>query len=395
MSASTLNGRNVPIKLWAPVHEVDSRVITQLKNVAALPWIAHHVAVMADVHAGRGATVGSVIAMRGAVAPAAVGVDIGCGMAAVETSLRARDLPDDLGRLRGEIEAAIPVGKHAHDEPVWRGLSAETRREGGALMDRFSELDANVGGLAGVASRQIGTLGGGNHFVEICLDAAGGVWVMLHSGSRRMGAALAEQHIEIARRLEHNQALMDRDLAVFLAGTRAFDSYRRDLYWAQDYARFNRDVMLELLARVLRRRWPAISFREAISCHHNYVAEERHFGEDLLVTRKGAIRARAGDLGVIPGSMGTKSFIVRGKGNADSFESASHGAGRRMSRTEARKRFSARDLRDQTEGVECRKDSGVIDEAPKAYKNIDQVMAAQTDLVEIVAELKQVLCVKG
>jgi tRNA-splicing ligase RtcB len=395
MSASTLNGRNVPIKLWAPLHEVDSRVIGQLKNVAALPWVAHHVAVMADVHAGRGATVGSVIAMRGAVAPAAVGVDIGCGMAAVETSLRARDLPDDLGQLRGEIEAAIPVGKHAHDEPVWRGLSAETRREGSALMERFSELDANVAGLAGPASRQIGTLGGGNHFVEICLDTAGGVWVMLHSGSRRMGAALAEQHIEIAQRLNHNQALQDRDLAVFLAGTRAFESYRRDLYWAQDYARFNREVMLALLARVLRRRWPAISFREAISCHHNYVAEERHFGEDLLVTRKGAIRARAGDLGIIPGSMGTKSFIVRGKGSADSFESASHGAGRRMSRTEARKRFSARDLRDQTEGVECRKDSGVIDEAPKAYKNIDQVMAAQTDLVEIVAELKQVLCVKG
>jgi tRNA-splicing ligase RtcB len=336
-----------------------------------------------------------VIAMRGAVAPAAVGVDIGCGMAAVETSLRARDLPDDLGRLRHEIERAIPVGKGAHDQPVWRELSAETRREGGALMDRFSELDANVGGLAATASRQIGSLGGGNHFVEICLDTTGGVWVMLHSGSRRMGAALAEQHIEIARRLNHNQALEDRDLAVFLAGTRAFDSYRRDLYWAQDYARFNRDVMLALLARVLRRRWPAVSFREAISCHHNYVAEERHFGEDLLVTRKGAIRARAGDLGIIPGSMGTKSFIVRGKGSADSFESASHGAGRRMSRTEARKRFSARDLRDQTEGVECRKDSGVIDEAPKAYKNIDQVMAAQTDLVEIVAELKQVLCVKG
>ena len=395
MSASTINGRNVPIKLWASVHEVDSRVITQLKNVAALPWVAHHVAVMADVHAGRGATVGSVIAMRGAVAPATVGVDIGCGMAAVETSLRASDLPDNLGRLRQEIEAAIPVGKHAHDGPVWRELSDETRREGSALMARFSELDANVGGLAGPASRQIGTLGGGNHFVEICLDTAGGVWLMLHSGSRRMGAALAEQHIEIARRLPHNQALEDRDLAVFLAGSRAFDGYRRDLYWAQDYARFNRQVMLALLQGVLRRRWPGIAFREAISCHHNYVAEERHFDEDLLITRKGAIRARAGDLGIIPGSMGTKSFIVRGLGNPHSFESASHGAGRRMSRGQARKRFTLRDLKDQTAGVECRKDPGVIDEAPKAYKNIDAVMKQQTDLVEIVAELKQIVCVKG
>ena len=395
MPFSTINGRNVPIKIWSPVHEIDSKVVAQLKNVASLPWVAHHVAVMPDVHLGRGATVGSVIALRGAIAPAAVGVDIGCGMAAVATSLKAKQLPDDLRPLREAIEAAIPVGMTAHDAPVWEELPDDGRRACGQLMQRFADLVPKVGDLAGRAACQLGTLGGGNHFIEVCLDTTDTVWLMLHSGSRRIGAALAQHHIETARRLKHNEALEDRDLAVFLAGTAAFDSYRRDLYWAQDYARFNREVMLALLADVMRRRWPQIEFREAISCHHNYVAEERHFGEDLLVTRKGAIRARAGDLGIIPGSMGTKSFIVRGKGNAESFESASHGAGRRMSRTEARKRFKVRDLREQTEGVECRKDPGVIDEAPKAYKDIDKVMTQQTDLVEIVAELKQVLCVKG
>ena len=395
MPFSTINGRNVPIKIWSPVHEIDSKVVAQLKNVASLPWVAHHVAVMPDVHLGRGATVGSVIALRGAIAPAAVGVDIGCGMAAVATSLKATQLPDDLRPLREAIEAAIPVGMTAHDAPVWEAMPDDRRHACGQLMQRFADLVPKVGDLAGRAACQLGTLGGGNHFIEVCLDATDTVWLMLHSGSRRIGAALAQHHIETARRLKHNEALEDRDLAVFLAGTAAFDSYRRDLYWAQDYARFNREVMLALLTEVLRRRWPQIEFREAISCHHNYVAEERHFGEDLLVTRKGAIRARAGDLGIIPGSMGTKSFIVRGKGNAESFESASHGAGRRMSRTEARKRFKVRDLREQTEGVECRKDPGVIDEAPKAYKDIDKVMTQQTDLVEIVAELKQVLCVKG
>jgi len=392
---STIKGRNVPIAVWAPLEEIDSRVVAQLKNVAALPWVAHHVAVMPDVHAGRGATVGSVIAMRGAVAPAAVGVDIGCGMAAVRTSLEARHLPDDLRALRGEIEAAIPVGMTAHDAPAWEGLPDDLRTTGALLMKRFGDLDGKVGDLAGRASCQLGTLGGGNHFIELCLDTTGAVWVILHSGSRRIGAALAQHHVEIARRLGHNEALEDRDLAVFLAGTAPFERYRRDLYWAQDYARFNREVMLALLADLLRRRWPDIELAPAISCHHNYVAEERHFGEELLVTRKGAIRAGAGDLGIIPGSMGTKSYIVRGKGSAQSFESASHGAGRRMSRTEARKRFKVRDLREQTEGVECRKDPGVIDETPKAYKSIDKVMAEQSDLVEIVAELKQVLCVKG
>jgi tRNA-splicing ligase RtcB (3'-phosphate/5'-hydroxy nucleic acid ligase) len=393
MPATTINGRNVPIRMWAPANEVDSKVIAQLKNVAALPWVAHHVAVMPDVHLGKGATVGSVIAMRGAVAPAAVGVDIGCGMAAVETSLKASDLPDDLRRLRLAIEAAIPVGRNAHDQPAWERAGDELRAAGQALMDRYAGLGAHV--HPGTVSAQIGTLGGGNHFIEVCLDSKDSVWLMLHSGSRHVGKELAEHHMRIAQRLRHNEALEDRELAVFLAGTPAFDAYRRDLFWAQEYARFNRETMLRLLAEIVRRFWPRVTMAEPISCHHNYVAEEVHYGDELLVTRKGAIRAGRGELGIIPGSMGTKSYIVRGLGNAASFESASHGAGRRMSRSEARRRFNLADLAEQTEGVECRKDSGVIDEAPKAYKNIDRVMEQQQDLVEIVAELKQIVCVKG
>ncbi|HMF43829.1 MAG TPA: RtcB family protein [Polyangia bacterium] len=393
MPSTTLKGRNVPIQLWAPLEEVDSQVITQLKNVAALPWVAHHVAVMPDVHLGKGATVGSVIAMQGAVAPAAVGVDIGCGMAAVKTSLTANDLPDDLRKLRLAIEDAIPVGRMSHASPAWRDAPDKLRDVGQSLLDRYAKLDGPVS--AGTVSSQMGTLGGGNHFIEVCLDTDDAVWLMLHSGSRNVGKVLAEHHIEIARRLKHNQALVDRDLAVFLAGTTVFDAYRRDLFWAQEYARFNRQMMLHLLEDVVRGFWPRVTFAEAISCHHNYVAEEVHFGDELLVTRKGAIRAGQGDMGIIPGSMGTKSYIVRGLGNPQSFESASHGAGRRMSRSQARKRFTVRDLQDQTRGVECRKDPGVIDEAPKAYKNIDSVMKQQQDLVEIVAELKQIVCVKG
>ena len=393
MPFNTLKGRNVPIQLWAPIEEVDSQVITQLKNVAALPWVAHHVAVMPDVHLGKGATVGSVVAMRGAVAPAAVGVDIGCGMAAVKTSLTAEDLPDDLRKLRLSIEDAIPVGRMSHESPAWRRAPHKLRDAAQALLDRYETTDAPV--KTGTVSSQLGTLGGGNHFIEVCLDTEQAVWLMLHSGSRNVGKVLAEHHIEIARRLRHNEALEDRDLAVFLAGTKAFDAYRRDLFWAQEYARFNREMMLHLLSEVMRAFWPRIAFEPPISCHHNYVAEEVHFGDELLVTRKGAIRAGRGDIGIIPGSMGTKSYIVRGLGNPQSFESASHGAGRRMSRGEARKRFTVRDLKDQTAGVECRKDPGVIDETPKAYKNIDNVMKQQTDLVEIVAELKQIVCVKG
>jgi len=393
MPFTTIKGRNVPIQLWAPIEEVESQALTQLKNIAALPWVAHHVAVMPDVHLGKGATVGSVIAMKDAVAPAAVGVDIGCGMAAVKTSLTAEDLPDDLRNLRLAIEDAIPVGRMSHESPAWRRAPPKLRDAGQSLLERYEQTEAPV--KAGTVSGQMGTLGGGNHFIEICLDTEKAVWMMLHSGSRNVGKVLAEHHIDIARRLKHNEALQDRDLAVFLAGTKVFDAYRRDLFWAQEYARFNRQMMLHLLADVMRASWPRITFEDPISCHHNYVAEEMHFGDELLVTRKGAIRAGRGDMGIIPGSMGTKSYIVRGLGNPHSFESASHGAGRRMSRGEARKRFTVRDLKDQTAGVECRKDPGVIDETPKAYKNIDTVMKHQQDLVEIVAELKQIVCVKG
>lgn len=392
--SSMIKGDRVPIRVWAPIHELDSDVIRQLKALASLPWVAHHVAVMPDVHLGKGATVGSVVALRGAVSPAAVGVDIGCGMAAVKTSLVAGDLPDDLSRLRAAIERAVPLGRHHHRAPAW-GESLELRARCRALLERFAALEPAVQRLGERASLQLGTLGGGNHFIELCLDGEQRVWLMLHSGSRHIGAALAEHHMEVAKRLFHNQDLPDPDLAVFIAGTPKFEAYRRDLYWAQEYAALNRAVMLQLVEEVLAKAWPRIRFDVAISCHHNYVAEEHHFDEPLLVTRKGAIRASAGELGIIPGSMGTKSYIVRGKGNPLSFQSASHGAGRRMSRTEARKSFTLADLERQTKGVECRKDRGVIDEAPKAYKDIDRVMQQQADLVEIVAELKQVLCVKG
>jgi tRNA-splicing ligase RtcB len=390
-----LKGKNVPIKLWAPVEEIESVALDQLRNVAALPWVAHHVAVMPDVHFGKGATVGSVVAMRGAVAPAAVGVDIGCGMAAVRTSLRAGDLPDGLGEIRLAVEAAIPVGFEAHARPAWKHAGESVKREAAELLGRFGELAREARDLEGKAALQLGTLGGGNHFIELCLDTEGRVWLMLHSGSRNIGKTLAEVHMARARGLEHNQGLVDRDLAVFLAGTPEMLAYRRDLFWAQEYARLNRAVMLARYQGVMRRFFPQVTFDSPISCHHNYVAEEVHFGEALTVTRKGAIHAGAGELGIIPGSMGTRSYVVRGLGNPDSFSSASHGAGRRMSRGKAKKQYSVADLREQTRGVECRKDAGVLDEIPGAYKDIDRVMANQADLVEVVAELKQVMCVKG
>jgi tRNA-splicing ligase RtcB (3'-phosphate/5'-hydroxy nucleic acid ligase) len=392
MAATTIPGRNVDIRMWTRPESVEPAAMDQLRNISALPWTFKHVAVMPDVHLGKGATVGSVIAMRDAVSPAAVGVDIGCGMTAVRTSLRAEDLPDDLGRLRSDVERAVPVGFAQHKATVFADRDA---RDWDEFWRRFEDLTSAVKANAAKALHQMGTLGGGNHFIEICLATDKRVWVMLHSGSRGIGNLLAQHHIEVARGLAHNRSLPDPDLAVFLAHTPQMVAYRHDLYWAQDYARRNRTVMLRLVCDVLRRRFPRTSFEEPISCHHNYVAEEKHFGEDVLVTRKGAIRAGRGDLGIIPGSMGTGSYIVRGLGNADSFESASHGAGRRMSRNKARKQFTEADLATQTAGVECRKDSGVVDEIPGAYKDIDEVMRDQDDLVEVVAKLKQVVCVKG
>ncbi|OIV35453.1 RNA-splicing ligase RtcB [Mangrovactinospora gilvigrisea] len=402
MTYTELTGGRVPIRMWAEPSEVEEQAMGQLRNIAALPWV-HGVAVMPDVHYGKGATVGSVIAMRDAVSPAAVGVDIGCGMSAVKTSLKARHLPDDLGPLRSAIEAAVPVGFNRHDEAVdpatLPDLPSELGGSGGwrGFWDGFEGLAGPVGQLRDRAGRQLGTLGGGNHFIEVCLDTEDGVWLVLHSGSRNIGKELAEHHMGIARDLPHNQDLPDRDLAVFTSGTPEMDAYRRDLYWAQEYARRNRALMMALLKDVVRHQLKkaAPEFEPEISCHHNYVSEETYDGADLLVTRKGAIRAGRGDLGIIPGSMGTRSYIVRGLGNPDSFRSASHGAGRRLSRNKARKQYSTADLARQTRGVECRKDGGVLDEIPAAYKKIERVMAQQSDLVEVAAELRQVVCVKG
>jgi len=393
MSLARLRGQTVDARLWTPVEQIEPQALTQLRNIASLPWVAH-VAVMPDVHFGKGATVGSVIGMRGAVSPAAVGVDIGCGMGAMRTSLGAADLPESLRRIRSDLEDAIPVGFDAHAElvkPRDHRLKAEVKD----LLDGFGELDPAVKDLGSRAARQLGTLGGGNHFIELCVDGEGRVWLMLHSGSRNIGKSLAEIHMARAKKLKHNRALVDPELAVFLAGTEEMAAYRHDLDWAQRYAMINRRLMFDLYVEVIRRHFPRVQLDEPVLCHHNYVAEESHHGEALLVTRKGAISARAGQLGVIPGSMGTRSYVVRGLGNAESLHSASHGAGRKMSRGEARRQFSVKDLAEQTAGVECRKDGGVLDEIPGAYKPIEQVMEYQKDLVEVVAELKQVLCVKG
>jgi tRNA-splicing ligase RtcB len=388
MSLAQIRGRRVDIKLWARPEQVESVALDQLRNISSLPWVFHHVAAMPDVHFGKGATVGSVIAMKDAVSPAAVGVDIGCGMGAVRTNLTSHDLPESLKRLRCDIEGAIPVGFSCHEAPLARTSAAK-------LFEEFGQLTPEVEKLEGKARRQLGTLGGGNHFIEVCLDTDDRVWLMLHSGSRNIGKELAEIHIKKAKKLAHNRDLPDKDLAVFLAKTPEMTAYRRDLFWAQRYARENREAMIALALGVMKAHFPRLEHETPIVCHHNYVAEEVHYGEEVLVTRKGAIRAGRGELGIIPGSMGTRSFIVSGLGCAESFESASHGAGRKMSRSEAKRRFSLKDLAKQTEGIECRKDGGVIDEIPAAYKRIEEVMEAQKDLVEILHELRQVLCVKG
>lgn len=354
---------------------------------------------------GKGTTVGSVIAMRDAVSPNAVGVDIGCGMIGVKTSLSASDLPDDLGPLRSQIEAAIPVGFNSHRDPIdlrkirpVDGPAGRDRLKGNdAFWSRFGSLHDKVGDLELRARKQLGSLGGGNHFIEVCLDTDDAVWIQLHSGSRNIGKSLAELHVAVAKKLGHNQGLVDRDLAVFLSGTPEMEAYLNDLWWSQEYAARSRAVMMALAVQAVRDSLPGREFSvaEGVNCHHNYVAVEQVDGEELIVTRKGAIRAGAGDLGLIPGSMGTGSYVVRGLGNPASYWSASHGAGRRMSRNEAKRRFTIEDLVAQTTGVESRKDAGVIDEIPGAYKDIDAVIAAQSDLVEVVAHLKQIVCVKG
>lgn len=396
-----LAGARAETLMWAHPGEVEPAALDQLRNVSRLPWV-HGVRVMPDVHLGQGATVGSVVAMRRAVSPSAVGVDIGCGMTAVKTDLLQSDLPDNLHALRVEIEEAVPVGFNCHESApdVGRlGLARLAGRGWDAFWGDFRGLHDGVQDREERAKRQMGTLGGGNHFIELTHDDAGWIWLMLHSGSRNIGKEIAERHIAEAKGLGHNLDLPDRDLAVFLAGTPQMDAYLRDLYWAQEYATRNRAVMMSLLRGVVQRhfavRGRAVRFGDTISCHHNYVAEERYDGVDLIVTRKGAIRAGRGDYGLIPGSMGTGSYVVRGLGNELGYCSASHGAGRRMSRRKARRTFTVDDLAAQTAGVECRKDAGVLDEIPGAYKDLESVIDAQADLVSVEARLTTLLCVKG
>ncbi len=394
-------GRHV--KMWTHGVPVDEQAKTQLANIARMPFVHSHLAVMPDVHVGKGATVGSVIATQGAIIPAAVGVDIGCGMMAVQTTLKASDLPESLATLRARIERAVPHGavktRGHNDRGSW-GTAP------GAVLSRWAPLSARHAAIVAKQpklstkepQRQLGTLGGGNHFIEVCLDTEQTVWVMLHSGSRGIGNMIGQLFIELARKdmQKHFINLPDRDLAYLVEGTDTYDDYVEAMTWAQDYAAENRRAMMESVLRVMREELKPFQMGEvAVNCHHNYCTKERHYGSELLVTRKGAVSAKQGELGIIPGSMGARSFIVRGRGNVESFESCSHGAGRVMSRTQARAKFSVADHEAATAGVECRKDKDVIDETPAAYKDIDAVMAAQRDLVEIAYTLKQVLCVKG
>ncbi|MCE2892505.1 MAG: RtcB family protein [Hyphomonadaceae bacterium] len=394
----------VPIKMWTRGVPVDDKAREQLASAAKMPFIFKHVAAMPDVHVGIGATVGSVIPTKGAVIPAAVGVDIGCGMMAARTSLMAHDLPDNLEGIRRAIEVAVPhgrtVGRGARDKGSWSNPPPAIVAAWANLVERFDLICAKYPRFKNTNHlMHLGTLGTGNHFIELCLDEAARVWVMLHSGSRGVGNAIGTYFIELAKQdmRKWHINLPDEDLAYFPEGTDHFNDYVEAVGWAQDFAALNRRMMMTNVIAALRREItkPFEAELEAVNCHHNYVTRENHFGENVLVTRKGAVRAAKDVLGIIPGSMGAKSFIVRGLGNPESFHSCSHGAGRVMSRNEAKRRVSLDEHIRDTEGVECRKDAGVIDETPKAYKPIEAVMAAQADLVEIVHTLKQVVCVKG
>lgn len=392
------------VKMWTGDMEVEFAALDQIRNISQLPILAGHIAIMPDVHMGKGATVGSVIPTRNAIIPAAVGVDIGCGMCAVMTNLTATDLPDSLLSLRNQVERDIPVGFNEHKKgiPSVSGPYADVLRknlrksmndfENLALLDRLGRADFNKIG------RQVGTLGGGNHFIELCLDSEDRVWIMLHSGSRNIGNMIGSVAIDMAKEqaAQRDWGLVDKDLAWLDEGTAEFDAYIEAMHWAQDYAKFNRDTMMNLMISLMKRKFPQmLVVGEVVNCHHNFTSLEEHFGEKMWVTRKGAVSARVGEMGIIPGSMGAKSFIVQGRGHADAYCSCSHGAGRKHSRNGAKKLFNLDDLAAQTMGVECRKDDGVLDEIPGAYKDIDQVMAAQTELVDIVHTLKQVMCIKG
>jgi len=389
--------QRVPVKIWTD--DVDEKSRQQLANIASLPFIHHHVAAMPDVHLGMGATIGSVIATHKAIIPAAVGVDIGCGMVACRLSITGNDIEEkSLKKVFDQISRDVPVGRAQHKDdralvdaakPFKTRLDAMTQKHP-QLLKAFGKFSKWI--------NQMGTLGGGNHFIEVCLDESNQVWIMLHSGSRGIGNALADYFIQLARQdMERWMIhLPDRDLAYFPEGTEHFDDYVEAVTWAQEYAFQNRQCMVDLVLAGLRRHLPAFEVTsEVVNCHHNYVAQEHHYGANVWVTRKGAIRAREGDMGIIPGSMGARSYIVRGLGNPESFTSSAHGAGRRMSRTAAEKQFTEADLAKQTDGVICRKDKGVVDEIPGAYKDIDSVMENQKDLTETLHTLKQVVCVKG
>lgn len=397
-----------PIKAWTRGVPVEEAAISQLRNIAALPFIHHHIAVMPDVHHGKGATVGSVIATNRVIIPAAVGVDIGCGMIAQQTTLKASDLPDNLDRIRFEIERLVPHGRTANGGPgdrgAWGSEAEIDKRLQHLDLDPINQLFDKYPKLKGewepqrIASH-LGTLGTGNHFVEVCLDETDTVWVMLHSGSRGIGNRIGTFFIELAKKDMRQWFinLPDDDLAYLPEGTTNFNDYVRAVSWAQKYASLNRTLMMEATLSAMRQTIskPFDSTPMAINCHHNYVAKEQHFDTSVWITRKGAVRAREGDLGIIPGSMGTRSYIVRGKGNPQSFHSCSHGAGRRMSRTEARRTFTQEDHIKAVQGISCRTDADVIDETPAAYKDIDAVMEAQKDLVDIIHTLRQIICVKG
>jgi tRNA-splicing ligase RtcB len=392
----------VPLRMWTRGVPVEDAARAQLHAVARLPIVFRHVAAMPDVHVGIGATVGAVIPTVKAIIPAAVGVDIGCGMMAAKTTLAAADLPDHLGPLRSAIERAVPHGRAPcrRDPGAWNEVPPEVDAAWARLAPEFAEICRDHPQLAKTNQRvHLGTLGTGNHFIEVCLDEAGAVWFMLHSGSRGVGNAIGTMFIALAKEdaLRRQANLPDRDLAYFEEGARHFADYVRAVDWAQRFAAVNRELMMRRVVQAARTviRRPFDAQVEAVNCHHNYVSHERHFGTDVFVTRKGAVSARAGQLGIVPGSMGAKSFIVRGKGHPESFHSCSHGAGRALSRTEAKRRFTLAEHRAATAGVECRQDPDVIDETPAAYKDIDAVMAAQAELVEVVHTLKQVLCVKG
>lgn len=404
MTYETMTTSNAPVKMWTHGVPVEDDARQQLINTAKMPFIFSHVAVMPDVHLGKGSTIGSVIPTKGAIIPAAVGVDIGCGMNALRTSLTAADLPDSLAQLRSAIEAAVPHGRTSgrgrRDVGAWENPPANVDAQWATLQPGFQWLTQKYPRFLNTNNyKHLGTLGTGNHFIEICLDEADRVWVMLHSGSRGIGNAIGSYFIEMAQKdmEQHIANLPSRDLAYFEEGSEHFADYVKAVGWAQDYARANREAMLENVVAALHKAIakPFTLSMEAINCHHNYVQKEQHFGEEIFVTRKGAVSARAGQYGIIPGSMGAKSFIVRGLGNEESFCSCSHGAGRVMSRTKAKKLFSVEDQIRATSHVECRKDADVIDEIPMAYKDIEAVMSAQADLVEVVHTLRQVVCVKG